>query len=126
VDEGGLGGQATSSSLIRNYLGFPRGVSGRHLAQRAYEQAWVFGGRLAFMRRVTDLHREHGGLLVKLAQRGPVRARAVLLATGATYRRLGVRRLEELIGAGVFYGSPMSEAPAMAGSDVYVLGGANS
>jgi thioredoxin reductase (NADPH) len=126
VDEGGLGGQATSSSLIRNYLGFPRGISGRHLAQRAYEQAWVFGASFAFMQRVTNLHREHGGLIVELTHSSPVRARAVLLATGATYRRLGVRPLEELIGAGVFYGSPMSEAPAMAGSDVYVLGGANS
>ena len=57
VDEGGIGGQATSSSLIRNYLGFPRGVSGRRLAQQAYEQAWVFGAKFAFMHRVTDLSR---------------------------------------------------------------------
>ena len=55
VDEGGIGGQATSSSLIRNYLGFPQGVSGRRLAQNAYEQAWVFGANFAFMQRVTDL-----------------------------------------------------------------------
>jgi thioredoxin reductase (NADPH) len=126
VDEGGLGGQATSSSLIRNYLGFPRGVSGRRLAQRAYEQAWVFGANFSFMQRVTDLRREHDGLFVTLSGGGRVRARAVLLTTGASYRRLGVPALEALNGAGVFYGGPASEAPAMAGQDVYVLGGANS
>jgi thioredoxin reductase (NADPH) len=126
IDEGGIGGQATSSSLIRNYLGFPRGVSGRRLAQQAYEQAWVFGANFAFMQKVTGLRREHDGLVVTLSDSGDVRARAVLLATGASYRRLGVPELEALNGSGVFYGSPASEAPAMAGSDVYVLGGANS
>ncbi len=127
VDEGGLGGQATSSSLIRNYLGFPRGISGRRLAQQAYEQAWIFGSEFAFMQRVTDLRRaDDDGLVVTLSDGGPVHARAVLLATGATYRRLGVPELEALNGAGVFYGGPGSEGSAMAGRDVYVLGGANS
>jgi thioredoxin reductase (NADPH) len=126
VDEGGVGGQATSSSLIRNYLGFARGVSGRRLAQQAYEQAWVFGANFAFMQRVTGLRREHDGLFVTLSDSGRVRAGAVLLATGASYRRLGVPALEALNGAGVFYGGSAPEAPAMAGQDVYVLGGANS
>jgi thioredoxin reductase (NADPH) len=126
VDEGGVGGQATSSSLIRNYLGFPRGVSGRRLAQQAYQQAWVFGAKFAFMQRVTDVRREGDGLFVTLSDRGEVRGRAVLLATGASYRRLGVPALEALNGAGVFYGGPGSEVPAMAGQDVYVIGGANS
>jgi len=105
LDEGGLGGQATSSSLIRNYLGFPRGVSGRRLAQQAYEQAWVFGANFSFMQRVTDVRREQDGLFVTLSYSGRVRARAVLLATGASYRRLGVPALEALNGAGVFYGT---------------------
>jgi thioredoxin reductase (NADPH) len=126
VDEGGIGGQATSSSLIRNYLGFPRGVSGRRLAQQAYEQAWFFWANFVFMQRATDLRRGHDGLFVTLSDLGRVRARAVLLATGATYRRLGVPALEALNGAGVFYGGPTSEAPTVAGQDVYVLGGANS
>jgi thioredoxin reductase (NADPH) len=126
VDEGGLGGQATSSSLIRNYLGFPRGVSGRRLAQQAYEQAWVFGAQFVFMQRVTDLRRERDGLSVTLSDFGRLRARAVLLATGASYRRLGIPALEALNGAGVFYGGAASAAPAMGGRDVYVLGGANS
>jgi thioredoxin reductase (NADPH) len=126
VDAGGLGGQATSSSLIRNYLGFPRGVSGRRLAQQAYEQAWVFGANFAFMQTATGLRRERDELFVTLSDCGGVRARAVLLATGARYRRLDIPALEALNGAGVFYGGPTSEAPAMADRDVYVLGGANS
>ncbi|MFF5986660.1 FAD-dependent oxidoreductase [Prauserella flavalba] len=126
VDEGGLGGQATSSSLIRNYLGFPRGVSGRRLAQRAYDQAWVFGAKFAFMQKVTGLRRDDGELSVTLSTGARVRSRAVLLATGASYHRLGMPALEALNGAGVFYGGPTSEAPAMCGRDVYVLGGGNS
>jgi thioredoxin reductase (NADPH) len=126
VDQGGVGGQATSSSMIRNYLGFPRGVSGRRLAQRAYDQAWIFGANFAFMQEATDLRREGDRLALTLSDGGDVRARAVLLAMGATYRRVGVPELEALNGAGVFYGGPTSEAPAMAGQDVYVLGGANS
>jgi thioredoxin reductase (NADPH) len=126
VDDGGIGGQATSSSLIRNYLGFPRGVSGRGLAQRAYEQAWVFGADFAVMQRAADLRREADGLSIALSDFGRVHTHALLLATGATYRRLDQPKLEELHGAGVFYGGPSSEAPAMAGQDVYILGGANS
>jgi thioredoxin reductase (NADPH) len=126
VDEGGLGGQATSSSLIRNYLGFSRGVSGRRLAQQAYEQAWVFGAHFAFMQRVVDLQRDDDGLAVTLADSGTIRARAVLLCLGAAYQRLGIPELEALVGAGVFYGGTSSEAPAMTGREVYVVGGANS
>ena len=126
VDEGGLGGQVTSSPLIRNYLGFPRGVSGRRLALQAYEQAWVFGANFAFMQKVTDLRREPDGIFVTLSGSGRLRTRAVLLATGVSYRRLGITAIEALNGAGVFYGGPASEAPAAVGQDVYVLGGANS
>jgi thioredoxin reductase (NADPH) len=126
VDDGGIGGQATSSSMIRNYLGFPRGISGRLLAERAYEQAWVFGAKFAFMHAATAIRREDDRLYVDLSDGGEVGARAVVVATGATYRRLGVAELEALTGAGVFYGGPASEAPAMSGKEVYVLGGANS
>jgi thioredoxin reductase (NADPH) len=126
VDDGGIGGQATSSSLIRNYLGFPRGVSGRRLAESAYEQAWVFGAKFAFMHDATGLRRDGDRVHVSLSDGGEVSAGAVVLATGATYRRLGVEEVEALVGAGVFYGGPASEAPAMAGREVYVLGGANS
>jgi thioredoxin reductase (NADPH) len=126
VDEGGIGGQATSSSLIRNYLGFARGVTGRRLAQQAYQQAWIFGANFAFMHRVTGLSRNDDRLQVTLSDDRPVSARAIILAGGATYRRLGVPALDALNGAGVFYGGPVSEAHAMAGKDAYIAGGANS
>ena len=126
VDSGGIGGQATSSALIRNYLGFPRGLTGGQLAQRAYHQAWLFGARFALMQRVTHLGRDGARLVLDLSQSGRVTANAVILATGASYRRLGIPSLEALNGAGVFYGGSASEAAAMAGRDVYVVGGANS
>jgi thioredoxin reductase (NADPH) len=126
VDRGGIGGQATSSSLIRNYLGFPRGVSGRQLAQNAYSQAWVFGADFAFMQGVTGLARADDQLAVMLSDGAVVRTGAVLLTMGASYRELGVPSLEALIGAGVFYGGSTTEAAALAGRDVVIVGGANS
>jgi thioredoxin reductase (NADPH) len=126
IDSGGVGGQATASSSIRNYLGFPRGVSGGELARRAYEQAWVIGARYALMQRVTRLAREPDGVVVTLNTGGVVVASAVVLAMGASYRRLGVEPLEALQGAGVFYGAAAAEAPLVSGEEVYVVGGANS
>ena len=126
IDEGGIGGQATSSALIRNYLGFPGGVSGGRLAEQAYEQAWVLGAKFVFMQPALELRREGERISVSLSDYGSVHARAVILATGARYRRLGVPELEEMNGAGVFYGGPSAEAPGMAGEAAYVLGGANS
>jgi thioredoxin reductase (NADPH) len=126
VDSGGIGGQATSSSLIRNYLGFPQGVSGGQLASQAYDQAWMFGANFAFMQPVTDLERDGDHLVLTLPGQSPVRARTVVLATGSQWRRLGVPALEALRGAGVFYGGPVSEAQAMSGADVHIVGGANS
>lgn len=126
VDEGGIGGQARSSSLIRNYLGFPKGVSGSRLAEQAYEQASVFGASFVFMHRATALARSGHLLNVSLECGRRVTARTVILSTGATYRRLGVPALEALNGAGVFYGGPASEAPAVSGREAYVVGGGNS
>jgi thioredoxin reductase (NADPH) len=126
VDRGGIGGQATSSSLIRNYLGFPRGISGRHLAQNAYGQAWVFGAEFAFMHDAVGLARDGDDLVVTLSEGDQVRTGAVLLTTGVSYRRLEVPAIEALIGAGVYYGGSTSEAPALADRDVFIVGGANS
>jgi thioredoxin reductase (NADPH) len=126
VDTHGIGGQARSSSLIRNYLGFPRGVSGGVLARQAHEQAWVFGARFAFMQDVTGLHADADRLVATLSGGATVSARAVVLASGVAYRRLGIDALEDLSGAGVFYGGAGSEAHRMSGQEVYVLGGANS
>ena len=126
VDNGGIGGQATSSSLIRNYLGFPRGVSGRRLAEAAYEQAWVFGAKFAFMHDATAIRREGDRIHINLSDGGEVSARALILAVGVNYRRLEVEEIEDLVGAGVFYGGPASEAPTTVDEDVHVVGGANS
>lgn len=126
VDERGIGGQAGSSSSIRNYLGFPRGVSGHRLAFQAHEQAVLFGARFVFMHRVAALTRQDDQLELTLADDRSVRAAAVILATGASYRRLDVPSLDALSGAGVFYGGPASLAHALSGAEVVVAGGGNS
>jgi thioredoxin reductase (NADPH) len=112
--------------MIRNYLGFPRGISGALLARHAHEQAWILGARFVFMHSVTALWAEADGLAANLSEGAQIRTRAVVLATGADYRRLGIPSLEALAGAGVFYGGAGADANRVAGQDVYVLGGANS
>ena len=126
IDRAGVGGQAGTSSLIRNYLGFSRGISGGELAQRAYQQAWVFGARFAFMREARELIREDDCWTVVLDTGDRAIARTVVLATGVSYRRLGIPALEELIGSGVFYGASVSEARTQVGGQAFVVGGANS
>ena len=126
VDEGGVGGQAISSSMIRNYLGFPRGVTGSRLAELAYEQAWSFRASFSFMTRVDSLSRKAEGYSLTLSDGREVGAGTVVLSTGATWRRLGVPELDALTGAGVFYGGATTESYAMTGREVYVVGGANS
>lgn len=121
-----IGGQAGSSSLIRNYLGFSRGVSGSELAQRAYQQAWVFGARFAHTRHATRLRRVDGGFEVEVAPGDTVRARTIVLATGVSYRRLAASGLEPYVGSAVFYGASSVEARAQSGRDVLVVGGGNS
>ena len=125
VERANIGGQAGSSSLIRNYLGFSHGVSGGELAQRAYQQAWVFGASFLLMREVTSLRSENARLQVEIGD-DQVSAAAVVLATGASYRGLDdVPALREMTDAGVFY-SASTQAQALSGEAVYVVGGGNS
>jgi len=124
LEQEALGGQAGSSSMIRNYLGFPRGVSGTELALRAYQQAGIFGAELVF-NAATGL-RVGPQSVVTLADGSEIFSRGVVVATGVSYRRLAAPALERLIGSGVFYGAAASEAPAMSGRPVFVVGGANS
>jgi thioredoxin reductase (NADPH) len=121
-----IGGQAGTSSLIRNYLGFPSGVSGGDLAMRAYTQAWTFGAEYVYGNPACALRREGDELVVAVADGGEVRSLAVIVATGMAYRRLGIPVLDALTGAGVFYGAAASEAKAMKDRQVFVVGGANS
>ncbi len=125
VERESIGGQAGSSSLIRNYLGFSRGVSGADLAQRAYQQAWVFGTSFLLMREVTELVPGADRHLVRIGE-DEVRARAVVLANGVSYRRLEIPALASLEGRGVFYGASAAEAKALLGKRVFVVGGGNS
>jgi thioredoxin reductase (NADPH) len=126
VERESIGGQAGMSSLIRNYLGFSRGVSGSELAQRAYQQAWVFGTQFLLMRDVEGLTTEGEHHTLTLSDGSEARARVVVLAMGVSYRRLGIPALEDLTGAGVYYGASVSEAQGVAGEDVYIVGGGNS
>jgi thioredoxin reductase (NADPH) len=120
------GGQAGSSPMIRNYPGFPHGVSGHELTRRACEQAWMFGAQMVFAQPIVGLEGRGGERVVHLADGHQIAARAVIVATGIAWRRLGVPRLEAMVGSGVFYGSAGSEARAMKGRDVFVVGAGNS
>ncbi len=126
VEREAIGGQAGTSSLIRNYLGFSRGVSGAELAQRGYQQAWVFGAHFVLMREIDQLAYDGPRFVAHVAGVGDVTARAVVLATGVSYRRLGVPSLEELSGKGVYYGSNVTAAHALSGLHAVVVGGGNS
>ena len=121
-----FGGQAGTSSLIRNYPGFPHGISGDDLAIATFEQAWLFGANFVFAQAVSGLTGRGAERRLRLADGGEVAARAVLLAPGVAWRRLAVPSLEKLAGAGVFYGAAGSEAQAVQGHRVFVVGGGNS
>jgi thioredoxin reductase (NADPH) len=120
------GGQAGTSSRIRNYPGFPCGISGQDLTNRTLEQAWVFGTELVLSQAPTRLSLRGHDRIIHLADGSEVVTRAVVIATGASWRRLAIPSLEALAGAGVFYGAAGSEARAMRGQDVFVVGGGNS
>ncbi|CAI9416594.1 FAD-dependent oxidoreductase [Nocardioides sp. T2.26MG-1] len=122
-----IGGQAGTSSMIRNYLGFPRGISGMRLAQRARNQALRFGARFYTGQSVDELRPgRDGDPHVLCTDSGEVRARSVVIASGVAYRKLRVDPLEELVGMGVYYGAAMTAAREMEGQDVFVVGGGNS
>jgi thioredoxin reductase len=126
VEHEAIGGQAGTSSMIRNYPGFSQGISGAKLAQETWQQAWAFGTTFLYMRQAESLARKDGHYQLRLSDGGVLTSHTVIIATGATYRRLGIPRLEDLQGRGVFYGAAASEAPAMRGQNVFVAGGGNS
>lgn len=127
IESEAIGGQAGTSSMIRNYLGFPRGISGMRLAMRARNQALRFGAEFGTGWPVAGLSVDpDGGVHRVHTDGGDVLARAVVIASGAAYRKLGVEPLEDLVGAGVYYGAAMTAAREMEGLDVFVVGGGNS
>ncbi|GIJ40363.1 FAD-dependent oxidoreductase [Micromonospora andamanensis] len=126
VERLATGGQAGQSSRIENYLGFPDGVSGAQLTDRARRQALKFGAELLSTREVVGLEEAGSARLLRFSDGQTLAAHSVVLATGVSYRMLGAPGLADFTGRGVFYGSAASEAPSCVGEDVYIVGGANS
>jgi thioredoxin reductase (NADPH) len=120
------GGQAGSSPLIRNYPGFPHGINGGLLMERTCEQAWLMGAHIVFAQQAVELERRGVDRVVRLLDGTEVAARAILIATGIEWRRLGVPSVEALLGAGVFYGAAVGESRAMHDQNVFVVGAGNS
>jgi thioredoxin reductase (NADPH) len=126
VERRATGGQAGQSSRIDNYLGFPDGVTGAQLTDRARRQAHKFGAEILTTRDVVGLDVRASSRALRFADGGEVVAHSVLLATGIAYRKLDVPGADALTGRGVFYGSAATEGPACAGEDIYIVGAANS
>jgi thioredoxin reductase (NADPH) len=126
VERQATGGQAGQSSRIENYLGFPDGVSGSQLTDRARRQAAKFGAEVLTARDVVAIGARGSARVVRFGDGSEIAAHAVVLATGVSYRSLDAPGIAELTGRGVFYGSAATEAPACRGEDVYIVGGANS
>ncbi|MFI1393386.1 FAD-dependent oxidoreductase [Streptomyces sp. NPDC020681] len=126
VERSATGGQAGQSSRIENYLGFPDGVSGAQLTDRARRQATRFGAEILSAREVVSLEAAGAGRVLRFSDGTSIGAHTVVLATGVSYRRLDGPGLDDFTGAGVFYGSAAFEAASCTGEDVYIVGGANS
>jgi thioredoxin reductase (NADPH) len=126
VERQATGGQAGQSSRIENYLGFPDGVSGAQLTDRARRQAAKFGAEVLTARDVVGIEARGSARVVRFGDGSEIAAHAVVLATGVSYRSLDAPGVADLAGRGVFYGSAATEAPACRGEDVYIVGGANS
>ncbi|MEU9054890.1 FAD-dependent oxidoreductase [Streptomyces sp. NPDC048384] len=126
VERSATGGQAGQSSRIENYLGFPDGVSGAQLTDRARRQAARFGAEILTAREVTGLEVSGSARIVRFSDGSAVAAHSVILATGVSYRQLAAPGCDDLTGRGLYYGSALTEAPACQGQDVYIVGGANS
>jgi thioredoxin reductase (NADPH) len=125
IEREAIGGQAAASSLIRNYLGFPRGISGGELTQRAHEQAWLFGTEYVLAREASHLRAGGVERVLTLSDGTEITAGAVVIASGAAYRRLEVPALQRFAGAGVFYTTP-ADARFLKDKLVVVAGGGNS
>jgi thioredoxin reductase (NADPH) len=126
VEREAVGGQAGTSSLIRNYLGFPNGISGAELAQRAYQQAWLFGAKYVFAREISGLRAQGIHRILTLSDGTEITARAIVVASGASYRHLDAPGIERYVGAGVFYTTSGGYTEWLKDKVVFVAGGGNS
>lgn len=126
IEREALGGQAAHSTMIRNYLGFPKGISGDELSVRAYQQAWQFGAAFLLSNAVLAIEGRAPQYRLRLDDGSELTAAAVIVASGMSYRRLGIAALERFVGAGVFYVSVSNEAFGLTGERVFVIGAGNS
>ena len=126
LEKNAPGGQAGSSSRIENYLGFPSGISGQELSNRAFVQAEKFGAHIAIARSAKSLKTSHRPYTIKLDDGGSVRGRTVIIAAGGRYRRLDLPNLAQFEGVGVYYGATHIEATVCGNDEVAVVGGGNS
>lgn len=126
IERGAVGGQAGTSSRIENYLGFPSGISGDDLSERALRQAEYFGTEIVLTREVSNLEPIEGGWCVELDGGQRVSTRTVILATGVDWRRLEAEGIERMQGRGVLYGASRTEAQTVVGKDIFIVGGGNS
>ena len=127
VERAAAGGQAGTSSRIENYLGFPNGISGEELSQRALKQVEHFQAEIVLTREVTHVERRNDDLYcVQLDGGATVESKTVILATGVDWRRLEAKNIDGYIGKGVLYGAARTEAPTVSGKEVFIVGGGNS
>lgn len=126
IEQEAAGGQAGMSSRIENYLGFPAGVSGSDLTHRAVAQARRFGVEILTAQKVVDLDASGPSKKIKLGDGNEILSRALLIATGVSYRKLEANGIDKLTGAGIYYGAAMSEGESVRGKHIYIVGGANS
>lgn len=126
IERHAVGGQAGTSSMIENYMGFPDGISGAALAERARQQAVKFGAELIMMGEGVKAHFDNDRIHVNLADGGRLVAKSNICATGVEYRRLGVENEDRFLGLGLFYGAGVAEAPYCLDEHVFVVGGGNS
>ena len=126
IDKVAFGGQASTSARIENYLGFPTGISGGELAERAILQARRFGARMVVPAMAVGLHSDNAHYTIELADGSEVNGRTIIVATGAQYRKLALPELEPYEGLGVYYAATQAEAQLCAGDPVVIVGGGNS
>ncbi len=126
VEREAVGGQASASSLIRNYLGFPKGISGTELTQRAYQQAWLFGAKYVFAHQVQGLRARGIDRILSLSDGTEITAHAIVVASGASYRHLDAPGIERYVGAGVYYTTSGGYTEWLKNKEVFVVGGGNS
>jgi thioredoxin reductase (NADPH) len=126
IEKSNPGGQASSSARIENYLGFPKGLSGAELSQRAIAQTLRFGTEILTPQEVKKITVKDGYKITEMMDGSQIHSKTIVIATGVAYRKLAIPGMDEFAGAGVYYGAASVEAHACRNEDIYIVGGGNS